>query len=155
MRFQFLISIFSSIFICSIYSCPDIIGWLPAGESCYLISQDSMNWFAAQEFCALQGGYLAEIKSEEETSIINEFLSSDQYHWIGLNDLSHPGTWSWKASYEMADYTNWRSIDPDQTNVCAQIGGSVTNQQWADLGCFEVCDKAYCNHALCEAKNVN
>ena len=32
-----------------ILSCPPEIGWIPAGESCYLIGLDIVNWFAAFE----------------------------------------------------------------------------------------------------------
>ena len=37
-------------FICSIYcACPDEIGWIPTGESCYLISVEAMDWYTAQQ----------------------------------------------------------------------------------------------------------
>ena len=32
-----------------ILSCPPDIGWIPAGESCYLIGTEFLNWFASQE----------------------------------------------------------------------------------------------------------
>ena len=32
-----------------ILSCPPGIGWIPAGESCYLIGTEFMNWFVSQE----------------------------------------------------------------------------------------------------------
>ena len=32
-----------------ILSCPPGIGWIPAGESCYLIGTEYMNWFVSQE----------------------------------------------------------------------------------------------------------
>ena len=32
-----------------ILSCPPDIGWIPAGESCYLIGTEFLNWFALQE----------------------------------------------------------------------------------------------------------
>ena len=31
-----------------ILGCPDDIGWIPAGGSCYRVSNDHMNWFEAQ-----------------------------------------------------------------------------------------------------------
>merc|ERR1712062_621945 len=152
MKDHFLVTIFLLLRVWHAYSCPPNVGWLPTGESCYLVSKDSMDWFAADEFCVTQGGYLAEIKSKEETSVINEFLSAEQYHWIGLNDLAHPGTWSWKTSYEIVDYTNWGPEDPDQSSVCA-ITAPYVGQQWRDYSCFAICDHKCCAHALCEAEN--
>ena len=73
--------------------CPSGPGWLPVGpgQSCYLISRDHMSWFAAQEFCWNNGGYLVEIDSAEEEQLIEQILPLDLHYWIGLNDLSHPG----------------------------------------------------------------
>ncbi len=64
--------------------CPD--GWTPAQGSCYRITDRPMNWHAARQVgdqqvsyiniltqnssccqdCGLQGGYLAEVQSEDE-----------------------------------------------------------------------------------------
>ena len=30
-------------------ACPDEGGWIPVGESCYLISVEAMDWYSAQQ----------------------------------------------------------------------------------------------------------
>ena len=39
----------ASILAVSASDCPDEPGWFQAGSSCYLMSQEKMTWFAAQE----------------------------------------------------------------------------------------------------------
>ena len=41
-------------------SCPGD-AWVAAGSSCYLSSSASMSWWAALEFCELEGGYMVEV----------------------------------------------------------------------------------------------
>ena len=41
-------------------SCPGE-AWVAAGSSCYLSSSTSMSWWAALEYCELEGGYLVEV----------------------------------------------------------------------------------------------
>ena len=36
-------------FLGALSVCPDEAGWFQSGSSCYLMSQDKMTWFAAQE----------------------------------------------------------------------------------------------------------
>ena len=55
-------------------ACPTEVGWVPAGDSCYLVSSEKLSWYGAQEFCFGHGGYLAEIKSEKEEGSLHHFL---------------------------------------------------------------------------------
>merc|ERR1711879_1113517 len=79
-----------SLIICvqMISACQEGTGWIKAGNSCYLVSQDRMTWFSSQEFCWSQGGYLAEIQSKYEEDLVDQVLMHDLDYWIGLNDLS-------------------------------------------------------------------
>ena len=83
-----LISIFLR---CSLAGCPDGLGWTEAGDSCYLVSLHAMDWFTAQEYCWSQGAYLAEVKSQEEEDILDQFLVHGLAYWIGLNDIETEG----------------------------------------------------------------
>ena len=46
-------------------SCPDDVGWIQAGNSCFLVTVDNMDWFSAQEVCT--------------SSFCEERLSSDPF----------------------------------------------------------------------------
>merc|ERR1712218_66188 len=101
-----------ALFACSLIfgvkaSCPDNgSGWIEIGDSCYLVSNDSISWYEAQEFCWQNGGYLTEIDSMEEDLAIYDGLG-DQFYWIGLNDIEEEGKWVWSESHREADYLNW------------------------------------------------
>ena len=46
--------IISSCFIQHISaSCPEELGWILAGDSCYLVSLEAMDWYSAQEVSSL------------------------------------------------------------------------------------------------------
>jgi len=148
-----LCHIFSFINFTIVIGCPDGIGWIPAGESCYRISTEAMNWFESQQYCAEIGGYLGEIQSAEETQIINELIGTDLLYWIGLSDNAEYGKWIWQHSYTPVDYTNWESSQPNflETEHCALLcwGG-----QWCDFLCDHKNDyipKPI--HAFCEGPN--
>ena len=46
----------------------------------------------AKEYCWSIGGYLAEIITEEEESLLDNYLISGISYWIGLSDIDHEGT---------------------------------------------------------------
>merc|ERR1712110_580794 len=117
-----------------VLGCPDIIGWIPAGESCYRTSPEPMNWFKAQQYCAENQGYLAEISSEDETELSKLFLETDTVYWIGLSDNADYGNWIWQHSFHPVQYTNWEKSQPDflGREHCALTCHGV---QWCDYGC--------------------
>merc|ERR1712107_114342 len=138
--------------------CP--AGWSPAGpgDACYLISSAPMTWFEAQEYCWDNGAYLAEFKSGYEENIVEQILPLDRHYWIGLNEISHIGTWRWSESHSVAEYTNWATHQPDydQTDNC--VFRSMQEYEslspgWHNLGCE--LSSWYVNiHALCESSEV-
>merc|ERR1711892_641963 len=128
-------------------------GWVPGGDglSCYLISQDKMSWFEAQEFCGSNGGYLAEINTHAEQAFLSTILSSSSYYWLGLADLAHPGQYTWQHSWQSPAFTNWGAGEPDggSQHCVFQWGGH--EYQWADYLCDEAASSG--GHdilALCE-----
>ena len=42
---------FISVILCwdPVKGCPDSIGWIPAGDSCYRTSPEIMNWYESQQ----------------------------------------------------------------------------------------------------------
>ena len=75
-------------------SCPPTTDrvWVELGNFCYHISKGPMNWGMAQEYCWGQGGYLAEIMSQNEENLLETFLVEGATYWLGLTDFSHEGT---------------------------------------------------------------
>ena len=69
-----LILLLLAIVCTKVNACPNEVGWIAAGDSCYLVSPEKLSWYGAQEFCFQHNGYLAEIKSEKEEGILHHFL---------------------------------------------------------------------------------
>merc|ERR1712098_793943 len=135
--------------------CPDDPGWWSTYSSCYLASHDRMTWFEAQEFCYEKEGYLAEITSHEEETLLDSILLADIEYWIGLSDFASEGTWVWQDSHKHAEYTNWAPTEPNNGNganedcVVKSFVPELGKPGWNDY----TCDFSAYNvgiHALCE-----
>ena len=93
---------------------------------------------------------------------MNEILPTvtNAYHWIGLNDLATPGTFTWQNSFTAATYTNWRSDMPNRSNACAMLtpysdGNHYCSKGycWVAVDCFGYSDHGGHAYTLCEGDN--
>merc|ERR1711936_197876 len=80
-------------------------GWVTKGESCYLTSDQTMTWRAANEFCKEKRGFLAEIETLQEQEMVNQILEADykqhgkRNFWIGLERRYYQRLeWTWHCS---------------------------------------------------------
>merc|ERR1712066_989595 len=123
------------------------------GDSCYSISQQAMDWGTAQEYCWYQGGYLAEITSAGEESLLDTFLMEGTAYWIGLTDLAHEGRFRWQENHQVADYTNWCSHCPNNNDNYDCVWKSLSKDHlgWHDVPCAWTYHENHGQiHALCE-----
>lgn len=123
---------FSLSYIDSLPSGCSELDWIPFSNSCYLFSDDTMNWTQAKDYCEKQGALLLKIGSEKEwvsnwhtqkpfsylpfcLSEINfhlpskEFASSfanPQEYWVGLTD-QNTGEWRWADDTPYTMNTAW------------------------------------------------
>ena len=83
----------SIIWVHAAKACPTTPGipWTDLGDYCYHVSKEAMNWANAQEYCWGNGGYLAEIMSEDEETLLDTFLPTGISYWLGLSDLRKEG----------------------------------------------------------------
>ena len=110
MIFYFSLLVFS---VLCVEACP--AGWngTEGGDFCYLVSDETVNWYSAEEvntkyiymyfstattealfyhqFCYENGGYLAEFFSSEEEARADAILSPRLSYWIGLADFATEG----------------------------------------------------------------
>jgi len=112
---SFTIILLSNLFtnVSSMITCPDDPGWMYIANSCYKVSYDPMNWFEAQEYCRLAGGYLAEIQSKYEEDLLDQVLMREGLYWLGLNDLVSEGKFEWATSHEPMIYENFGDGEPN------------------------------------------
>mmetsp|Transcript_4880 Transcript_4880/g.18311 ORF Transcript_4880/g.18311 Transcript_4880/m.18311 type:complete len:644 (-) Transcript_4880:201-2132(-) len=108
------------------------------GNNEYKVFTDSLRWEDAEESCQLWGGYLASIVSQEE----NQFLQtiSDDFTWIGLNEVEVQGYWEWadmsleaRALVE-TNFTNWLSGQPvpEANDKCVHM---LPDGLWDNFDC--------------------
>merc|ERR1711915_571400 len=110
----------------------------------------SFLWFTSPSLCWEEGGYLAEITSMSEFSLLELYLLHyETNYWIGLTDQSKEGTWIWSDSHVGAEWTNWGPGLPDSYNGhdedCVNLLSSLAHK-FNDNPC-----DALNSHALCEA----
>ena len=93
---------------------------------------------------------MAEIKSEEEQTNLNAFLSWDDCYWIGLSDAHVEGKWVWQHSYSpLGNYTNWNKGEPNgaEKEDCVLQLNDGGDWGWLDVACE---DYGKVGHALCQ-----
>ena len=77
-------------------------------------------------------------------------------YWIGLDDLATEGRFVWAESHQLAEYTNWRSNQPDDADDlsgedCVWKTVEVSVKGWNDASCTRtIWDTIGETHALCE-----
>ena len=101
----------------------------------YAVTKDSMTWEEANTLSDQHGGYLVTINDAQENSfLIQNYLSFLSELWIGYNDKDNEGTWVW-TNGETSIYTNWATSEPNDVNGedCGQIYSSGL---WNDLPCI-------------------
>ena len=150
-------------------SCPDELGWIQAGNSCYLVSLEALDWYSAQEvqmllyfpwsyvffqFCWSKGSYLAEVQSREEENLLDEFLIQGTLYWLGLDDLAREGRYVWAESHQEATYFNWAPSEPDGHDASDCIFKAATKEAykgWLDAPCtWDTWTDHGEIHAVCE-----
>lgn len=100
------------------------------GESAYLSCAMSSTWAEANEKCAAKGGRLVEVADLAENDFVRSKIAAAA--WIGLDDRTTEGTWSWQTA--SATWLNWAPAQPDNSNNedCASI---APGGLWNDLPC--------------------
>ncbi|KAI6647144.1 hypothetical protein LOD99_8880 [Oopsacas minuta] len=113
--------------------------------SCYRIFDVStrINWLDAQSSCAVWGGDLTSITTERENNYLYTIIMSNNY-WIGLNDRSEEGTYTWTdgATFSYANWTNPPSNDGD----CIEIN-TTGGVSWETVNCEDTINTFVCKRA--------
>jgi len=109
--------------------------WTYDGHS-YQLVREGRDWEAARKDAITRGGYLAEINSSSENSIVFEAILSNggletpiagdggdaRYVWLGASDINQEGLFVWSRSLKpiASTYQNWGSgslgSEPDNFN---------------------------------------
>jgi len=131
--------------------CPSgVAGWFQTGPYCYHESITPMNWTQALEYCQTRGGYLAEVTSPEEQSVVDSLIpqgaGTSVAYWIGLKRVDRSNDWAWATSGNQAAYFDWDHGEPNDAGAnntpeekgenCVHIDTPEHNNgMWNDFPC--------------------
>ncbi len=96
----------------------------------YYCSLSPETWPTAKAIAESNGGFLADITSQEENTFLANQLTI-QSAWIGLNDYDNEGTFTW-CSNAPVTYTNWFAGQPNNFNGQQDYVELLYDGQWND-----------------------
>ncbi|XP_066264585.1 macrophage mannose receptor 1-like [Branchiostoma lanceolatum] len=120
----------------------DLSGYTERDGTNYKVFGQAMTYSDAQQACAVDGGHLADEKTQELhdflVSLIQESGAGWDY-WIGLQGVRIDNTWTWSDGTPISDcsFTNWAPGEPGNTPhspVCGQLWTGV-GFKWDDDFC--------------------
>ncbi|XP_056098621.1 C-type lectin domain family 10 member A isoform X2 [Rhinichthys klamathensis goyatoka] len=115
-------------------------GWILFKSSCFLFSDNKLNWTEAQDYCKAQGALLLKIEEDdEEWAFLNNHTIPELY-WVGLTDQD-TGQWRWADD---TPYTmNKERWDPGQPDNWKEHG---LGEEGEDCGHFAFTGKLNDSH---------
>ena len=116
-----------------------------------------MNYYMAKTACEARSGYLAEVDTDEENSVLQaekERLGLRNL-WIGLNDLDNQGVWRWSRYRREAIFTAFAYNQPSSRNGPLHCILFNQSNEWSNFDCYKrstenSSSKQYHIGALCE-----
>ncbi|XP_072182284.1 CD209 antigen-like protein C [Diadema setosum] len=134
---------------------PDIVcpGNASSPDSCYLYRQDQQPWEEARDACDKLGGYLVAIETPSELSSIREDVLISHYGittipwiWIGLNDRSTEGVYTWERVGGTLPVSSsmWKSDQPNPdfagNQDCMSFNGRVLRDDPCSMKTTYICE---------------
>ena len=112
-------------------------GWSYFNSFCYAVSKKCANWTEALANCRQENASLVSVSSNEENVFIQR-LHNGAKSWLGLNDISREGTFTWAGS-RPGDFTAWAKNQPNNVGDedCAHTLGIGHNYKWNDVKCSD------------------
>ncbi|CAH1796584.1 unnamed protein product [Owenia fusiformis] len=120
---------------------PDNDDWKSYNGKCYYVGKggddETLSWFAADQFCHDNGGYLASVHSDDDNNFIWGLVkdSAIDKYFIGLNELDQDKGYVWTDGTP-GDYLNWAPNEPNDAGGSERcVSMYVRTAQWNDDHC--------------------
>ena len=112
-------------------------GWSYFNGFCYAVSKKCANWTEALANCRQENASLVSVNSNEENVFIQRLYNGAK-SWLGLNDISREGTFTW-AGGRPGNFTVWAKNQPNNVGDedCAHALGIGHNYKWNDVKCSD------------------
>ncbi|XP_074836497.1 uncharacterized protein LOC142003438 [Carettochelys insculpta] len=120
--------------------CP--ANWLPNTGCCYYFAIESKPWSHAKQACVDQGAQLVVIDNQQEQEFLQKHMNGKEY-WIGLNDLSKEGTFTWVDDSSVS-YSNWNQGEPNNVGSGEDCVMMYKDGKWNDAQCANNVDGWIC-----------
>lgn len=90
-------------------------------------------WLEARDYCKSEGGFLAEMKTDEQHSEVFRLITDTGFDrmWLGASDHLAEGDWKWSRDNSSVDMTQfWGAIQPnaiqeDDDYMCIWNNGAL------------------------------
>uniref|UniRef100_A0A1A9X2Y7 C-type lectin domain-containing protein n=1 Tax=Glossina brevipalpis TaxID=37001 RepID=A0A1A9X2Y7_9MUSC len=121
------------------------------GEKLLYFSDETANWFKANNICRSIKGFLVSIDNENAWDTIKEYLTNEitdkRRWWISANDLDSEGNFVWANTGTPMEYNAFAKSQPDDygTNEdCVHLRFKEAKYEMNDMDCRRE------NHFICE-----
>ena len=115
---------------------------------CYFFAKDvKVNWTEAVKYCEEQGGFLTDIPDQETQDFLvdlnpykDEYMAFYSRWWIGANDISKTGKFTWINSGHDVEYEAWKAGQPNHSGDCVHFRYFYwsSKAKWDDAPCSEI-----------------
>ena len=108
-----------------------------------MTSDKCVNWTTALTKCRQENSVLVDVANDEENVYIQHRYSGEK-SWLGLNDISMEGNFTWADRGE-GNFTAWAKNQPNNLNEedCVHAIGVKYNYKWNDVKCSD-CHRYTC-----------
>ena len=102
-----------------------------------MTSTKCVNWTTALTKCRQENSVLVDVTNDEENVYI-QHSHNGQNSWLGLNDVSMEGNFSWADRGE-GNFTAWAKNQPNNFNEedCVHALGLKYDYEWNDVKCSD------------------
>ncbi|KAH1183029.1 killer cell lectin-like receptor subfamily F member 1 [Mauremys mutica] len=114
--------------------------WQAHKGKCYWDSKRSQIWNASQKDCELRNSQMLVIQDQEEMDFINTITDGTNHIWIGLNNTSHTGNWTWVDGSPL-NQTLFPVSGPVASNSCGVVKGNRINSETCSAEFKWICQK--------------
>lgn len=122
-------------------------GWKLFGNHCYFFGLQKASWHVSKQECESRHSYLVKVETPAENSFLYSTIMAYGKHeifWIGLNDLTKEGKFTWISDHSSVAYNDWDSTNPSNSGGnedCCEIH----DLHWNDNNCSRrfsfICEK--------------
>ncbi|MDY3258522.1 MAG: C-type lectin domain-containing protein [Ruminococcus callidus] len=130
------------------------------GHSYYIYNGDWENidsYSDAEKYCEEQGGYMADISSDEENDFLFKYVQDEGYTSAYFGFKYDLDSNKWVNSHDSSEtYKNWGVDQPDGTgeNFYAKFGSAAADGTWANDSFGKASEESNVKMFLCEWDGV-